>query len=58
VPRLALLTTSGLRDVLEIARQIRPDLYDYGVGRLPPLVPRHRRIEIDADSEVDDASQW
>ena len=52
----ALLTTAGFRDVLEIGRQTRPDLYDYTVERAPPLVPRHWRIEIperlDADGNV------
>ncbi len=52
----ALLTTAGFRDVLEIGRQTRPDLYDYTVERAPPLVPRHLRIEIperlDADGNV------
>jgi N-methylhydantoinase A len=52
----ALLTTAGFRDVLEIGRQTRPDLYDYTVERAPPLVPRHWRIEIaerlDADGDV------
>jgi N-methylhydantoinase A len=54
--RTALLTTAGFRDVLEIGRQTRPDLYDYTVERPPPLVPRHLRIEIperiDADGNV------
>ena len=54
--RAALLTTLGFRDVLEIGRQTRPDLYDYTVERPPPLVPRHLRIEIaeriDADGKV------
>ncbi len=54
--RCALLTTAGFRDVLEIGRQTRPDLYDYTVERAPPLVPRHLRIEIaerlDADGRV------
>jgi len=52
----ALLTTGGFRDVIEIGRQTRPDLYDYTVERAPPLVPRHRRIEIaerlDADGNA------
>src|SRR6266404_8494881 len=42
----ALLTTAGFRDVLEIGRQTRPDLYDYTIERPAPLVPRDRRIEI------------
>jgi len=54
--KTALLTTAGFRDVIEIGRQTRPDLYDYTVERPPPLVPRHRRIEIperlDADGKV------
>jgi N-methylhydantoinase A len=33
----ALLTTAGFRDVLEIGRQTRPDLYDYTVERAPPF---------------------
>ncbi len=44
--KTALLTTRGFRDVLEIARQTRPNLYDYRDIRPPPLVPRRRRIEI------------
>lgn len=44
--RTAMVTTKGFRDVIEIARQIRPHLYDYDIQRPPPLVPRRRRIEI------------
>jgi len=44
--RTALVTTRGFRDVLEIARQCRPTLYDLDVERLPPLVPRRLRLEI------------
>jgi N-methylhydantoinase A len=44
--RTGMITTKGFRDVLEIARQIRPHLYDYDVQRPEPLVPRRRRIEI------------
>jgi N-methylhydantoinase A len=42
----ALLTTAGFRDVLEIARQNRPSLYDLSVERPAPLVPRARRFGI------------
>ena len=42
-----LLTTRGFRDVLEIGRQIRPHLYDYRVGKPPPLALREHRLEID-----------
>ena len=45
--RVGLLTTKGFRDVLEIGRQTRPHLYDYGVGKPPAVVPRQFRIEID-----------
>jgi N-methylhydantoinase A len=44
--RTGMITTKGFRDVLEIARQIRPHLYDYDIQRPAPLVPRRRRIEI------------
>jgi N-methylhydantoinase A/oxoprolinase/acetone carboxylase beta subunit len=42
---VALVTTSGLRDVIEIARQDRPSLYDPWADRPEPLVPRELRIE-------------
>lgn len=38
--RTALVTTAGLRDVLEIGRQQRPDLYDLDADKAPALVPR------------------
>lgn len=44
--RCALVTTRGFRDVLEIARQTRPHLYDYNVTKPAPLVPREHRFEI------------
>jgi N-methylhydantoinase A/oxoprolinase/acetone carboxylase beta subunit len=44
--RVALITTEGQRDVLEIARQTRPSLYDIRVDRPEPLVPRHLRFEV------------
>jgi len=46
IPRAALITTSGFRDVLEIGRQNRPELYNLQVERLPPLVPRRYRFEV------------
>lgn len=36
------VTTEGFRDMLEIARQIRPTLYDLQFEKPRPLVPRHR----------------
>ena len=44
--RTALVTTEGFRDVLDIARQKRPSLYDLKVDRPPPLVPREMRFTI------------
>ena len=50
---IGLLTTRGFRDVLEIARQIRPHLYDYEVTRPEPLARRAHRIEIPERVAVD-----
>ncbi|HEX2192879.1 MAG TPA: hydantoinase/oxoprolinase family protein [Acidimicrobiales bacterium] len=44
--RVTLLTTHGFADVLEIARQDRPSLYDIWADRPEPLVPRDRRLEV------------
>ncbi|MYK18986.1 hydantoinase/oxoprolinase family protein, partial [Candidatus Poribacteria bacterium] len=44
--RIALVTTKGFEDVLEIGRQSRPDLYDFFVERAAPLVPAARRFGI------------
>ncbi len=38
--RTALVTNRGFKDLLLIGRQDRPSLYDIGVVRTPPLVPR------------------
>src|SRR5712691_843381 len=43
---VALITNAGFADVIEIARQDRPSLYDIGIERPPPLVPRSRRLEV------------
>ncbi|MGH9796108.1 MAG: hydantoinase/oxoprolinase family protein [Candidatus Acidiferrales bacterium] len=42
--RVALVTTAGFEDVIEIGRQARLKLYDFFVQRPPPLVPPARRI--------------
>lgn len=44
--KTALVTTEGFRDVLEIARQNRPSLYDLSIDRPPPLVPRELRFTV------------
>jgi N-methylhydantoinase A/oxoprolinase/acetone carboxylase beta subunit len=42
-----LVTTAGFADVIEIARQDRPSLYDSTIDRPTPLVPRAWRYEVD-----------
>lgn len=42
----ALITTRGFRDVLEIGRQVRPDLYNLRTLKPRPLVERALRFEI------------
>ncbi len=42
----ALIATEGFRDVLEIARQIRHDLYDLRTTKPVPLVPRPWALEV------------
>ena len=44
--KTALVTTEGFRDVLEIARQNRPSLYDLRKDRPPALVPRELRFTV------------
>lgn len=44
--KTALITTRGFRDVLEIGRQTRPDLYDYQIQKPKPLIPRKLRFEV------------
>ena len=44
--RVALITTAGFRDVLQIQRQDRPRLYDLRGRRTRPLVPRALRFEL------------
>ena len=44
--RTGLLTTRGFRDALEIAREMRYDIYDIFLELPRPLVPRHRRLEV------------
>jgi len=44
--RTGLITTQGFRDVLEIGRERRYDLYDNFLELIPPLVPRDLRLEV------------
>ena len=43
---VALFTTEGFADVIEIARQVRPSLYDLDADRVPALVARAHRVEV------------
>jgi N-methylhydantoinase A len=44
--KTGLITTDGFRDLLEIGRQKRPDLYDIQVDKPPVLVSRDLRLEV------------
>ncbi|MHA1589142.1 MAG: hydantoinase/oxoprolinase family protein [Candidatus Njordarchaeales archaeon] len=46
LPKTALITTKGFRDVLEIGRQRRPELYNLFFTKPKPLIPRRYRLEI------------
>ncbi len=54
--KTGLITTAGFRDVLEIGREWRYDLFDLDIAMPTPLVPRHLRFEVGerlgADGEV------
>ncbi len=41
-----LITTRGFRDVLEIGRLDRPNMYDMLYRKPPVIVPRHLRLEV------------
>ncbi|GGG36670.1 hypothetical protein GCM10010964_25680 [Caldovatus sediminis] len=53
---VGLIATEGFRDVIEIGREIRYDLYDLFLEPAPTLVPRHRRRTVperlDAEGNV------
>ncbi len=43
--KTGLITTKGFRDVLEIGRANRPDIYNMYYTKPPPFVPRYLRLE-------------
>jgi N-methylhydantoinase A len=51
--RVALVTTAGFEDVIEIGRQARAKLYDFFFDRLEPLVPRGRRFGVEERTSSD-----
>ena len=46
VGKVALVTTRGFRDLLEIGRQVRPKVYNIHEDFPAPIVPRDRRFEV------------
>lgn len=44
--KTGLITTKGFRDVLEIARGNRPDIFNIRYRKPEPFVPRHLRLEV------------
>lgn len=54
--RVALFTTAGFEDAIEIGRQNRPKLYDFFFDRVEPLVPADLRFgvreRVDCDGKV------
>lgn len=49
----ALITTEGFRDVLEIGREVRYDIYDLGIRNPQPLAERDRRFTINERTLAD-----
>ncbi len=48
IARVALVTNAGFADLIEVARQDRPDIYALHPVKPAPLVPRSRRFEVSA----------
>ncbi|WP_456454367.1 hydantoinase/oxoprolinase family protein [Methanopyrus sp.] len=46
LPEVALVTTLGFRDAIEIGRQVRPQTYSLSPQKPEPLVPRRLRFEV------------
>ena len=53
--RTALITTVGFRDVIEIAREIRYDVYDLTSSYPDPIIPRGLRFEV--EERIDNAGE-
>lgn len=47
LPKVALIATKGFSDIIEVARQNRPSLYELEFSKPKPLVPRGLRFEVD-----------
>lgn len=46
LPKIGLITNEGLRDVIEIGDQTRPELYNLFTDKPPALIPRYLRKEV------------
>ena len=57
LPRGVLLTTAGFRDVLEIGRHARRDVYGLQPYRAAALIPRDRRVEVAERMRADGAAE-
>jgi N-methylhydantoinase A len=51
--RVALVTTAGFEDSIEIGRQARPKLYDFFFDRVEPLVPANLRFGVEERTASD-----
>ena len=51
--RIALVTTAGFEDAIEIGRQARPKLYDFFFDRVEPLVPQNLRFGVNERTASD-----
>jgi N-methylhydantoinase A len=51
--RVALVTTAGFEDAIEIGRQARPRLYDLFFDRIEPLVPEDLRFGVEERTSSD-----
>ena len=53
--RTGLITTAGFRDVIEIARELRYDLYDLTAPGPDPVIPRDLRVEVNERVDANEA---
>ncbi len=57
-PKTAFITTAGFGDMLEIARQVRPSLYDVHFEKPRPLVPRNLAYEAPERLDAGGRCSW
>jgi N-methylhydantoinase A len=53
IGKVALITSEGFRDLIEIGRQVRPKVYDIHQDFPAPIVPRDCRFEVPARCRAD-----